>query len=380
MATESPHSASRPPLKHRWSLAHNYLTGITAGDWVRLLRQNAWSIDSAYWHRAAFISATSLMNSCYRRVEERRFGEAIARTDLAGPPLFILGHWRTGTTYLHNLLAQDPQFAYANTYQVVNPHTFLCSEALNTRLFAGLVPKRRPMDNMVLSFGAPQEDEFAPLLMTGLSPYLGITFPRREDQYAKYLTFSEVPPDEVDRWKSAFSWFLQKLTLKYRRPLILKSPPHTARVALLLEMFPEARFVHIHREPYTVFQSTRHFFDTAVWHTYLQRPDRADLDDRIIRRYRIMYDAFFADSRLIPQGQFHEIRFEDLERDPEREIEQLYSAVGLPGFESVRLGLRTYVDSLKGYEKNRFAPPPADLRHRIAVAWRRSFDAWGYSV
>ena len=234
------------PLKHRWSVAHNYLAGISAGDWWRLLRQNRFAVDGVYWHRAAFITLTSLMNSCYRRVEESRFNAAVARTPIAGPPLFILGHWRSGTTHLHNLIALDTrQFAFANTYQVVNPHTFLCSEALNTRLFSGLLPDKRPMDNMALGFATPQEDEFAYLLATFRSLYLGATFSRRQDHYERYLTFRDVPQEEIDEWKRAFLWFARKLTLKHGRPLVLKSPPHTARIRLLLEMFPDARFVHI---------------------------------------------------------------------------------------------------------------------------------------
>ena len=31
--------------------------------------------------------------------------------------------------------------------------------------------------------------------------------------------------------------------------IVLKSPAHTARVRVLLELFPKARFVHIIRDP-----------------------------------------------------------------------------------------------------------------------------------
>src|SRR5262245_59473672 len=107
-------------LKHRWSVRNNYLAGIGAGDWWRLLGENQFAVDPPYWHRSAFITLASWMNSIYRRKERQQFDAAIAKTTVA-PPLFVLGHWRTGTTHLHNLLAQDTdQFAYANTYQVVN--------------------------------------------------------------------------------------------------------------------------------------------------------------------------------------------------------------------------------------------------------------------
>lgn len=367
-------------LKHRWSIGHNYLAGITTGDWVRLLRENDFAVDPVYWHRAAFITLTSLMNSVYRRKEERLFNDQVAAVEVA-PPLFVIGHWRTGTTHLHNLLAQDSaQFGYANTYQVVNPHTFLCTEERNARRFAWLVPPKRPMDNMAMSFQSPQEDEFAPCLMSLRSLYLGISFARREEHYDRYLTFRGVPDEDVEAWKAAFVWFLKKLTLKYRRPLVLKSPPHTARIRLLLEMFPGARFVHIHRNPYTVFQSFRHYFDTAMWHTYLQRPDVQRIDERIVRLYQVLHDAFFEERGLIPAGRFHEVGFEQLERDPMGEMQRLYERLNLQGFDTFRPKLQNYVDSLAGYRKNEFNELEPAWRSKIARAWQRSFDEWNYPV
>ncbi|MBV9126496.1 MAG: sulfotransferase [Verrucomicrobia bacterium] len=369
-------------IKHRWSIQHNYLAGITAGDWLRLWRENG--VDALYWHRALFITAVSLLNSFYRRREERLHHDAIARTEVTAPPLFVIGHWRSGTTHLHNLLAQDTaQFAFANTYQVVNPHTFLCTEEVNTRRFAALVPDKRPMDNVALSFQSPQEDEFAPLLLTFLSPYLGISFPRREDYYERYLTFADASPDEIARWKAGFLWFLKKLTLKYGndRPLVLKSPTHTARIKLLLELFPGARFVHIHRDPYTVFQSFQHYYDTAMWHTYLQRPpSAAAINARILSRYTALYDAYCAQRDLIPAGHFHEIRFTDLERDPVGEMRTLYDKLALPGFAEFELTLSRYVASLSDYEKNTFAPLTSEWRERVAREWRRSFETWNYPI
>jgi hypothetical protein len=367
------------PLKHRWSLGHNFLAGITFDNWWRLLRENRFDVDAAYWHRAAFVTVLSALNSWWRRKEDRLYRETIARTVIAEPPLFILGHWRSGTTHLHNLIAQDrEQFAFPNTYQVVNPSTFLCTEAINSRRFARLLPDRRPMDNVALSFQAPQEDEIAPCLLTLRSLYLGLSFPRREDHYGRYLTFRDVPRAEVEEWKAGFRWFIQKLTLKCGRAIVLKSPPHTARIRLLLELFPDARFVHIHREPYTVFQSCQHYFDTAGWYAYLQKPDLATMDDRIIRRYSVTYDAFFAERKLIPPERLCEVGYEELERDPVSQVRYIYEQLRLSGFNQFEPQLRAYLDSLKGYEKNRFISLDDGLRHRVGNAWRRTFEEWNY--
>src|SRR5262249_32216080 len=155
-------------------------------------------------------------------------------------------------THLHYLLALDDRFAYPNTYQVTYPNTFLCTEALSARLGAALMPATRPMDNVRMSFQSPNEDEFALCGMTLCSPYIGLVFPRRQGRYAPFLPSRGVAEGVVTGWKAALVLFLKKLTWKYGRPLVLKSPPHPCRIRLLLDLFPDARFVHIRRNPYDV--------------------------------------------------------------------------------------------------------------------------------
>ena len=366
-------------LKHRWSIGHNYLTGITFGRWCRLLADNGFQVSPAYLHRAAVITLASMSNSAFAGIEKLRYSKAIERAQTPKAPLFILGHWRSGTTFLHELLAQDTaQFSFPNTYQVVNPYTFLTTENFTTRMLPWLVPEKRPMDNMALKFTSPQEDEFAPLLMTLNSLYLGTSFPRREQHYDRYMTFRDVDPQEVEKWKAAFIYFCKKLSLNDQRRLLIKSPPHTARIRTILEMFPDARFVHIHRDPYRVFQSQRHFFDTAGWYTYLQKPDLDAIDEGILQRHETMYDAYYEDLPNVAKDRIVDIRFDDLETDPVSEIANIYDALSLDGFTSFEPSLRKYVASLKGYQKNSFDGLDAATKAIVANRWARSFEKGNY--
>lgn len=368
-----------PSLKHRWSVGHNYLTGITFGQWRRLLTQNGFRVSPAYWHRAAVITLASLSNSAFAAIEARRFDDAIACAPVPAAPLFVLGHWRSGTTLLHELLAQDTaQFQFPNTYKVVNPLTFLTTEHLSTKLFSWLIPATRPMDNIAMSFASPQEDEFAPLLTTLFSLYLGVSFPRRMNHYDRYLTFEDVPTSEAEAWQAAFMQFCKKLTLTDTRSLLIKSPPHTARIRLILQMFPDARFIHIHRDPYRVFQSQRHFFDTAGWFTYLQTPDLGAIDDGILRRHEVMYDAYFRDLPLIAPDRIHQVRFSDLESDPVGQIANAYDSLSLNGFDALSPRLQAYAESLKSYRKNDFSELDADTKAIVADRWARCFSTWHY--
>jgi hypothetical protein len=355
------------------------LGGITFGDWLRLLRDNDFAVDFPDWPRAALLTLTSVGQSLQRWREERAYGAAVAGTAVL-PPLFILGHWRNGTTHLHYLLGLDSRFAYPSNFQVIFPHSFLSTETWNAPFVALFTPKRRPQDNVHMDVGLPQEDEFALMVLTLCSPYLAWMFPRRREHYERYLTLRGVPRAEVERWKAGLLSFLRKLTYKYGRPLLLKSPTHTCRVRLLLELFPDARFVHIRRGPYTVFLSTRRLHETVERLVGFQRHPGRDLEGYILRRYRLMYDVFFEERGLVPPGRFHELRFEELEKDPLGQLRALYERLGLPDFEAARPALEEYVRAQAGYRKNEYPELPARQRGRIAQEWRRNFEEWGYPV
>src|SRR5262249_47989592 len=155
-------------------------------------------------------------------------------------------------------------------------------------------------------------------------------------------------------------------SFKYGKPLVLKSPGHTSRIRLLLDLFPKAKFVHIYRNPYDVFRSTQHMIRTAAPWWALQRPDYSDLEERTFRQYREVFEVFFEERRLIPKGHFHEIRFEKLEADPVGQLRAMYEALSLPDFGHVEPALRRYLAALTGYRKNTLPELPTDLRLRVA--------------
>jgi hypothetical protein len=217
--------------------------------------------------------------------------------------------------------------------------------------------------------------------MTFMSPCMGWSFPKRRDHYDRYLTFRGVDERDVKRWQAALVAYLKRLSVKYKRPLVLKSPPHTARIRLLLEIFPQAKFVHVHRDPYAVFSSTRMMLTVNFSLHCLQRaPTPHDLDEWIIRQYRAMHEVFFEERDLIPPGQYHELRFDDLEADPIGQMERVYNALDLGEFSEVRPALERYVDRIRGYRRNEFPELPAALRRGIAYSWRPCFERWGYAM
>jgi len=312
-------------------------------------------------------------------LEKRRFDRRVQSVHIL-PPLFILGHWRSGTTFLHEIMARDERFGYPNSYQVSFPHTFLSTEKFGARLLAPFLPRRRPMDGMEMRLSSPQEDEFAICSSTLQSPCLGWVFPRQKHEFARYLTLESLTAEELAEWRNTFTWFLKKVQFRCDRPLVLKSPPHTARIRHLLKWFPEAKFVHIHRDPYRVIQSSLHTFRILHgWHT-LQCSSLEDLEAWTLQQYTEMHCALFEQQASIPEGRFHEISFEALEQDPVAEIRRLYRTLDLPDFTVFEPSLRRYLDSVADHKKNRLPELPRELRLRIGQECHECFERWGYSV
>ncbi len=153
------------------------LEGMPLGVWWALLSRHRFSVDRKHWPRALVQTAVSASNSIAARLEHSRYVDRIeaARVET---PLFILGHYCSGTTHLHNLLALDPQFAAPTFIQVLNPHTFLTTERFAAPVADRLMVRRRYQDEMALGADVPSEDEVAQCTLTGLSPHLIWYFPR----------------------------------------------------------------------------------------------------------------------------------------------------------------------------------------------------------
>jgi omega-hydroxy-beta-dihydromenaquinone-9 sulfotransferase len=344
--------------------------------WMRLLARNRFQIHWSCLHVAIYVVFVSFVHTMLRGVQWVVYGRRMARTPIKAP-VFIIGHWRTGTTLLHELFALDERFAFPTTYECMEPNHFLLSENLFTRWLPFFAPTRRPMDNMAAGFNRPQEDEFA-LCMLGLpSPYLTIAFPNRPPQFDEYLDLEGLSPRALAKWKRGFLNFLQALTVRHDKRLILKSPTHSCRIKVLLEMFPDARFVHIVRDPYVVFPSTMNLWKSLYRTFALQRPTFAGLEERVLNNFVRLYDKIEEGKARVDFDRFYELRYEDLIRDPVGEMGMLYDHLGLGGFETLLPQLQKYLADTKGYETNRYQLSDEQAA-KITARWGDVIRAYGY--
>jgi len=356
------------------------LIGMTFERWRKTLRENHYDIDHPYWKRAFKMTMASLMTSSAAKSKLKPFESAIQEAEPL-TPTFVLGHWRSGTTFLHNVLVLDDGWNSPTIGDVTNPFIFLGLKLPNDPETRERMRRKRAMDNIEFDPFSPGEDEFALAKLTLRSPLIAWSFPKNEQFYDRFITFRDATSQEKQEWREGFLWFLKALHVKYGKPMLLKSPPHTGRIKLILELFPEAKFISIHRNPYKVYRSTRHFYDTALPMGYLQQSDKDKIDEGILRRYEEMHQAYFEDRALIPDGRLHELAYEDLVKDMTGEVNKIYEALNLDGFEQVRPRIEAYEEEKhRNYKPNPDVTLPDDIRSKIASQWRQSFEEWDYEV
>jgi omega-hydroxy-beta-dihydromenaquinone-9 sulfotransferase len=356
------------------------LIGFIRLSCILRLSHYAAGIHPRYGFRVLIIVGASLCTLPLRLWEKIFWERRIANTSIQQHPIFIIGHWRSGTTHLHNLIGQDLAFGCLSMYQSMAPDCSLIGRNWLKSLLSGVVPIKRPMDNMTWPIDAPQEEEIALAKTMPHSFYTQYLFPHRTLKlFKEFVLLQGASEAFVKEFKRKYLRLLQIATIHADgKPLVLKNPVNTARIPLLLELFPEAKFVHIYRCPYDVFVSNQNLRHSLLPVTTLQPVEPDNIDSTIIELYEEMMQQFFVDRPLIPPGQLIEVSFEALERDPLNVLQRIYEELDLPGFDDAAHGFESYVASQRSYQKNQFELS-AQNRERIDSRWAFAFDKLGYT-
>jgi len=351
---------------------------------LRYVRRNEGNIEAKYWGRALFGAfwglITTLTGYPFRVVERFRYDPLMAAMQIESP-IFVLGHWRSGTTYLHNLLCQDEQFGYISLFQTIANDLCLVGESTIKPLLSKALPKTRPMDNVDFSLDNPEEEEHTLVRMIPYSFYHHWIYPKNARKYFdRYVLFDDAPARVKREWRQTYLDVLKKGTLNMDgRRLVLKNPVNTARIKLLLELFPDAKFIHIHRNPYKVFLSTRRLYQKVLPISQLQDISTDEVESNILLFYQKLMRRFLADKPLIPPKNYAEIRYEDLETDPVAELRRVYARLNLPGFAAYEPNLTAYLQQKAHYRKNQYRIAP-DVVEKVNHHWGFAFKQWNYDM
>lgn len=367
-------------VENRWS-TDQLITGIELQDWVKMLSDNGWRVDPTYFHRFAWITGWSLPATLLGRFEDMRYARQIEQMDVEPTPMFILGHWRSGTTHLHNLLGRDPNHTFTTVYQCVFPTSFLTGEKFVPKLTGRFMTDTRTYDNVKHGWYEAAEDEIALTKLHGLSPYVSFMFPDNRAKYAKYIDFIECTDKERQRWKDGLEYLIKKVMISTGgKRVVVKSCTHAARVRMLLEMYPNAKFVHIHRNPYECFASTLHMRSHTDWENFFHLPEEnweGERREQTAMLGQRIFERLNEDKHLIPPENYYEIAYEDLVGNELQVLDDIYTKFEMPDREEYLTAIAEYLESIKGYKRNKLVIDD-EFKDFVWNNWRGAFTPYGY--
>ena len=279
--------------------------------------------------------------------------DRLPKAEDLSPPIFLLGHWRSGTTHLYNVLVKSDDFGFVPPVATGLPWDLFGIASAFSPLLEKALPEHRYIDNIPVNADSPQEDEIAIANMSDLSFYHGIYFPRAFSEFLERGLFFEGCTDqEINGWKERFVYLLRKLTkLQDGKPMMIKNPVYTGRLAMLAEMFPTAKFVHIHRNPYDVFVSMQNFYKKLLAEFALQNYDHVDIDETIFSVYDRMMTSLESDAASIDPSRFIELRYDDLDNEPMTALEDIYRALSIPGWAEAKPKFEAYLASVRNFRE-----------------------------
>ena len=293
-------------------------------------------------------------------------------------PLFVVGHWRTGTTMTQYMLGQDKSFSF------INP---LTNYSVNSKLIGWILRKPlteelktgRDMDNMQWGVDMPYEDYITFTLWSPLSSWIGNLYPQSAKKYQDYAFVDEMPVKFQRKWYKQYDAMLRKLAVEFppEYRYLLKSPDATARVKYLSEVYPDSKFVATYRDPYATIRSMIHMQRISYGMFALQEvPDDEALEDFVIEQFKRVYKKYFEDVKSISSDRLIEIKFEDLEKDPLTELKKVYDHFGYD-WKKAEEPIRAYVEKVGDYKKNVFDYSPRFIK-RINRELDFYFEHYGY--
>lgn len=358
---------------------HSYiLTGIRMGPLMKLLRKHGFTPTLKNTGRLLFVLQNALWASLLTWREKKVYGEKIRTFPVPDNPVIIIGHWRTGSTFLHQLLSLDPKLIAPSLFQVTFPESFLVSDRYFRPVIGALVNKR-PMDNVKLGFDDPQEDEFALVKLTLDSPLLKVIFPEKPGYFMNDVQDFIPETDKRQLWKDRLTDFCARIARDSGRTVLLKNPVHSLRIPFLTEIFPKAKFIHLHRHPYQVVASSLHLWKVLARDNQLKgRPYCPGLTE-VTRGLKTFYAVIGRDLAAVPAERQVEVGFESLEMDPVREIKGIYRTLGLEFSDDFEGRIREFLHKEKEFRKNSYYFSE-EQKAQVFQLMKKEFEQYRYPV
>ena len=296
------------------------------------------------------------------------WGRALKRLELPDDPVIVFGHWRSGTTYLHQLMAADPGAATARNALTVAPQVALVLKPLIIAVLNRLMTATRPIDAVPWSALDPQEDEIGLARLTMDSHMAGVAFPQDYLRHFHRCTLSTTR--EFQQQLLHFTRITWAHDGEGKRHLLIKNPAHSARVPLLLHLFPKARFVLMKREPEDAVRSLTQVKQKLAELIGLQpAPEQLRQVEETAMAHRLLLEAFEASRPQIPAGQLVEVDYADLVSSPLATVERIYRELSIEGWDQARAPIQSRVEKARAYRASPvLLHPEAERRLQELIA------------
>ncbi len=305
---------------------------------------------------------------------------ALHERDEALPaPVFIVGHWRSGTTHLANLLSRSPEFGILSPMSVGLPAEALGLARIARPFVEQFFPRNRLIDAVALAADLPQEDELAMANLSTLSCNHGLYFPHRlREEFDRGVFLDDVGQRELARWITSLRGYVGKMTRAAGRPLLIRNPANSARIPMLRAIWPEARFIHIHRHPAEVHASSVRMFATLVRELSLGRAD-ADIEALVRHVYPRLMTRLLRDAAELPAGRYVEVGYDELRRQPLAVLGRIHATLAIPEYATAVPGYAAYLDEVRDYAPRTQGVDP-EVHACLAGAHAEIFRSLGYAA
>ena len=316
----------------------------------------------ARWRVSALISLSGLLVEPLAWLQSLLLTQRLQRVQLPDDPIVIIGHWRSGTTFLQQLLACDPTVATARNPLTVAPQVALLLKPWIAPLLKAWITRVRPIDAVPWGPDDPQEDELGLARLTFDTNMGGMAFPR--DYLANFRRHVLVTTRAYERQWLQFCRLTWLHDGAGKSQWLIKNPVHTARVSLVLRHFPRARFVVLRRTPVDSIRSLVQVKQRLGTLVGLQPvPDQGTQVEETVTAHRELLEAFETSRHLIPDQQLLELDYDDLIHQPLQAVERIYSRFGLTSWAVAKGPIKARIDQARSYSADRVRlSQPAERR------------------
>ena len=287
-------------------------------------------------------------------------------------PVFITGMPRSGSTFLHEVLFQDPEIRSPRVWEVMFPipapapgpshhHWRVHRANMNLWWFRQLVP------------GA---DDVYPV--RAVTPHECVAIHSYTLMSEEFVTTCRVPAYErfvrATGLRSAYAWqkrFLQHLQSRsMMKRWVLKAPDHLYALEELFSVFPDAMVIQTHRNPIDVLKSSRQLIE--VLQGLFARPDRDRLRER---EARILADTMersirFRDRHPELAGRFLDLNYSEIVSEPLGTVRRIYEHLDCPLTEIALERMRRFISTRSRYH-HKHDPTLADLGLDVSAETHR---------